>query len=118
GSIWLVMLINLLLALVALSMGLLVSTLASSEFQMIQFIPILIVPQVFFSGMFNLSDMNSFWRIFAHIFPMYYGGDALIDVIKKGAGIENIGIDLLILAAFAVILISINIIGLRRYRRV
>nr|WP_239643207.1 hypothetical protein [Oenococcus oeni] len=50
---------------------------------------------------------------------MYYGGDALIDVIKKGAGIENIGIDLLILAAFAVILISINIIiGLRRYRRV
>nr|WP_239644115.1 ABC transporter permease [Oenococcus oeni] len=61
GSIWLVMLINLLLALVALSMELLVSTLASSEFQMIQFIPILIVPQVFFSGMFNLSDMNSFW---------------------------------------------------------
>ncbi|AZZ60222.1 ABC transporter permease [Oenococcus sp. UCMA 16435] len=118
GSVWLVMLINLLLALVALSMGLLVSTLASSEFQMIQFIPILIVPQVFFSGMFNLSDMNSFWRIFAHIFPMYYGGDALIDVIKKGAGIENIGIDLLVLAAFAIILISINIIGLKRYRRV
>ncbi|GAA3329168.1 hypothetical protein GCM10020331_076120 [Ectobacillus funiculus] len=48
GSIWNVILINLLLALVALSLGILLSSFAASEFQMMQFIPIVVVPQVFF----------------------------------------------------------------------
>jgi len=56
GSIWLVLLINLLISLVALSLGTLLSAFAASEFQMVQFIPIAVVPQVFFSGI-------SRWRV-------------------------------------------------------
>lgn len=48
GSIWLVFLTNLLLALVALTLGIFISTFANSEFQMIQFIPLIVVPQIFF----------------------------------------------------------------------
>nr|WP_313892772.1 ABC transporter permease [Psychrobacillus sp.] len=45
GSLWNVILINLLLALVALLLGILLSAFANSELQMMQFIPIAIIPQ-------------------------------------------------------------------------
>lgn len=47
GSLWNVILINLSLALVALLLGILLSAFANSEFQMMQFIPIAIIPQIF-----------------------------------------------------------------------
>lgn len=50
GSIYLVLLSNIIIAFVALSLGILLSTFANSEFQMVQFIPIVIVPQIFFGG--------------------------------------------------------------------
>ncbi|WP_419960409.1 ABC transporter permease [Psychrobacillus sp. BM2] len=46
GSLWNVLLINLSLALVALLLGILLSAFANSEFQMMQFIPIAIIPQL------------------------------------------------------------------------
>ena len=55
GSVWNVILINLLLALVALSLGTLLSTFAASEFQMVQFIPIAVIPQIFFAGIIPLE---------------------------------------------------------------
>lgn len=58
GSIWLVLLTNILVALVALSLGTLLSSFATSEFQMVQFIPLVIVPQVFFTGIFPLDGMS------------------------------------------------------------
>ncbi|MCG4788311.1 ABC transporter permease, partial [Roseburia faecis] len=50
GNIGDVIIVNILFALVALAFGLLLSTLAKSEFQMMQFIPLIITPQLFFSG--------------------------------------------------------------------
>src|SRR5699024_9087844 len=50
GSIGNVILVAVLLGLVALAFGLLMSTFAASEFQLMQFIPLIIVPQIFFSG--------------------------------------------------------------------
>ncbi|MGX6466109.1 ABC transporter permease [Leuconostoc falkenbergense] len=118
GSFVLVLAINIILALVALSLGLLVSTFAASEFQMIQFIPLLIVPQIFFSGIFNISGMNQIWQWVAKIMPLYYGGEALTNVIKKGASIGGVGLDLAVLLGFVIILLLLNIVGLKRYRRV
>ena len=67
GSLWYVILINICLAITALSMGIFISTFANSEFQMIQFIP-LVVPQVFFSGIFPLENMPD-WLGIGYIFP-------------------------------------------------
>lgn len=55
GSLWYVILINIALAITALSMGIFISTFANSEFQMIQFIPLIAVPQVFFLASFLLK---------------------------------------------------------------
>ena len=57
GSLTYVILINILLAIAALVMGIFISTFANSEFQMVQFIPI-VIPQVFFSGIFPLENMS------------------------------------------------------------
>lgn len=57
GSIWWVLLINILIALAALAIGLFVTTFANSEFQMVQFIPLVVIPQVFFSGLIPLDSI-------------------------------------------------------------
>lgn len=116
GSIWSVVVINLLLALVALSLGILLSTFAASEFQMMQFIPIAVIPQVFFAGIFPLEGMAGWLQAFAKIMPMYYAGDALKAVMYKGFSLDDIGGDILALVIFAAIFIVLNVFALKKYR--
>ncbi|WP_144554085.1 ABC transporter permease [Bacillus sp. X1(2014)] len=117
GSIGNVLLINLILALVALSLGILLSTFAASEFQMIQFIPIAVIPQIFFAGIFPLEGMANWLQAVAKVIPMYYAGDALKAVMYKGLGFSEISGDLLALLIFAVIFIVLNIFSLKKYRK-
>lgn len=118
GSIWLVFLINLLLALVALTLGIFISTFANSEFQMIQFIPLIVVPQIFFAGLIPVAGMAPWLQVIAHVMPLYYGANALTDVMTKGAALSEISINLLILVGFMVALTILNIVGMKRYRKV
>jgi ABC-2 type transport system permease protein len=113
GSIWLVLVITLLTAITALTLGMLMSTAANSEFQMIQFIPIIILPQVFFAGLFELSPS---WERFGHLMPLYYAADALNQVMLKGNGFFDILPDLTILLLLSVLFMVINTRLLRRYR--
>ena len=116
GSIWLVLLTNILLALVSLSLGALLSSFAASEFQMLQFIPLVIVPQVFFSGIFPLDNMVEWLQNIGRIMPIYYASDALNGVMYKGYTFSDISTDLTILAFFAIVIITLNIISLKKYR--
>lgn len=118
GSLGLVFLTNLLLALVALTLGIFISTFANSEFQMIQFIPLVVVPQIFFAGLIPVDGMANWLQVIAHIMPLYYGADALTAVATKGAGFADIGLDLLVLVGFMVVLTMLNIVGMKRYRKV
>ncbi|MBO9130692.1 ABC transporter permease [Bacillus sp. 165] len=118
GSVWNVILINLLLALVALSLGILLSAFANSEFQMMQFIPIVVVPQVFFAGILPVDGMAGWLQVIAKIMPMYYGGDALQSVMYKGHGFSDISGDLLMLAGFALLFIVLNVFALKKYRKI
>ena len=117
GSMWNVILINLALALVALSLGVLLSAFAASEFQMMQFIPIAIIPQIFFAGIFPLEGMSDWLQGVAKIMPMYYAAEALKGVMYKGWGLTEIRGDLLTLALFAVIFVVLNIFALKKYRK-
>lgn len=115
-SIWKVIVINLFVALVALSLGLLMSSFAKTEFQMMQFIPLIIVPQVFLSGIFSLEAMNGVLRGLAHIMPLYYAGHALTNVMYKGLALSTAGLDILVLFVFAVFFFILNIWALKKYR--
>lgn len=118
GSIWYVFLINIMLAITALAMGIFISTFANSEFQMIQFIPIVAIPQVFFSGIFPLENMPNWLSNIGYLFPLRYAGNALTNIMIKGQGWHNIWFDILIVALFIIVFITLNIVGLKRYRKV
>ncbi|MDD6793825.1 MAG: ABC transporter permease [Clostridiaceae bacterium] len=115
GSIGYVFLICLLTAMSALTLGILLSTLANSEFQMVQFIPIVILPQIFLCGLFKMS---SAWDALGHIFPLYYTTSALKEVIIKGNGTSAISSDCLILVLFSVVFMFFNIQLLRKQRSI
>jgi len=115
GNIGLVLLINLLTALCALTLGMLLSTLASSEFQMMQFIPLVILPQIFLCGLFRLSGG---WDIAGHFIPLYYTTDSLVNVMMRGRGAADIIPDIAVLAGFALLFMTMNIAFLKRQRKV
>jgi len=118
GNMISVIVINLILALVALAFGILLSTFANSEFQMMQFIPLVIVPQVFFSGIIPLDSMAAWVKDISYIIPIKYAGDAVTDIIMRGTSIWHLGFDIGILLIFLVVLTVLNIVGLKRYRKV
>ncbi len=113
GSVGNVILINAVTALVALSLGLLLSSIAKSEFQMIQFVPVVITPQIFLCGLFTT---NGIWEKVSYIIPLRYTVDALKKVMIKGYDISYITFDLLMLLVFFVVFMGINITILKRYR--
>ena len=118
GNIGDVIIVNILFALVALAFGLLLSTLAKSEFQMMQFIPLIITPQLFISGIIPLDSMADWVQSIGKVLPLYYAGDALSKIVLNGTSIIHLGNDLLVLSFFLVILTILNIVGLKRYRKV
>ena len=118
GNILNIIIISVLLAFVALAFGILMSTLANSEFQMMQFIPLVVVPQVFFSGIIPLDSMASWVQYIGKILPLTYTGDALTQIVMYGKGLPCLGGDILALLIFLIVLLWLNIIGLKRYRKV
>lgn len=118
GSVWNMFLINILLAIVALTMGLFISTFASSEFQMVQFIPVVVIPQIFFSGIIPISQMAGWLQPVAKIMPLYYGATAMSNVIEKGSTFTDIFGDVIALLIFFALFLVLNLVSMRRYRQV
>ena len=118
GNLFNVIIVNVVLALVALAFGILLSTLAKSEFQMMQFIPLVIMPQLFFSGIIPLSSMGDWAQTVGKFLPLTYSGDAMSQIILYGRGIGDVLPNIGLLLIFLVILTILNIVGLRRYRKV
>jgi ABC-2 type transport system permease protein len=117
GSFWAVLVINLVLAAGSLALGTLLSAFASNEFQLFQFIPIVIVPQIMFSGIFDLRNSPAWAKILSKIFPMTYGAEALRDVMLRGKSIFQVRYDLIILIGYALLFLTLNTLALKKYRK-
>lgn len=115
GNIWYVLLITLLTAINALSLGILLSTIANSEFQMVQFIPIIILPQIFLCGLFQISGL---WNKLGYIMPLHYTSHAMTEVMIKGNGWRYIAQDVLVLSALFIFFITMNILLLKKQREI
>lgn len=118
GSFGWVILIMLLLSLTALSLGTFLSAFADTEYQMIQFIPLVIVPQVFFSGLFDLGSISPWLRWLSHVTPLKYGADALRDVMIRGEGWNAIRFEVFVLLGLSVAFMAANVFALRKHRRI
>lgn len=118
GNIGSLVVVNLLLALVALSFGILLSTFANSEFQMMQFIPIVVIPQVFFTGIISLDSMANWVQVISYVMPIRYSGSASSAIMLRGTHLSALWPEMAILLVFLVISTILNITGLKRYRKV
>lgn len=116
GSYWLLLFMNLVVATVALSLGLLLSTFARTEFQLLQFIPVAVVPQFFFSGVFDLSNAPTWVKWISDIMPLSYATNALQNVMIRGYGFVEIANDFYVLIGFALGFIFLNMLVLKRQR--
>jgi ABC-2 type transport system permease protein len=118
GSFYTVLLINIILAAGSLSLGTFLSSFARNELQLFQFIPVIIVPQILFSGIFNISEAPTWVYILSKVFPLTYGAEALKNVAIKGYTLEQVSFDVLMLFGYAVLFIILNILALKKYRRI
>jgi len=116
GSLYLAILIMLLLAFVAVSLGTFVSIFANNEFQVMQFIPIVIIPQIFFSGIIPVETLPFGLSKIAYLMPMYHSCVALKEVLVFGSGIESLLPYIFSLLIFFIIFYIANIFALKKYR--
>jgi ABC-2 type transport system permease protein len=115
GSPVLVLLVVLALAIGAVNLGIFLSTFARTELQVVQFIPVVIVPQGLLSGIFWPVDrLPDALQVVAHLLPVTYAVDALRAIILRGANLGSSALQLDIgvlvgVAALFVILASLTI---------
>jgi len=115
GNLLVVFVIEVMLMTVAANMGILASTFASNEFQVVQFIPLVIVPQMLLSGtVWAIEEMPAWLQPPAWLMPMTYANRAMRAVMIKGQGMESIWGDVLILAGFAALMIALGALTVRR----
>jgi ABC-2 type transport system permease protein len=118
GDFWLVTLPNLLLAAGSLSLGTLLSAFARNELQMFQFIPLVIVPQVLFCGLFSLRGAPDWVVWLSKVFPLTYAADALSNVALRGFGLSTVLPDLCMLTGYVLLFLLLNTLALKNYRRI
>ena len=117
GSIGLCLLVMLLLGICAVELGALVSIFANGEFQVAQFIPVIIIPQIFFTGIIPLDMIPYGLGNLCYLMPMYYGAAPLKHIMQQGAGFMDILPWLGGLLLFIVLLFVINTLSLKKYRK-
>lgn len=100
----------------ALVLGSFFSNFARSEFQVVQFIPLIITPQIVLCGIWwPLQSVPEFIRPFSYMLPLTYAAHALRAVMLKGAGVADILYpDLLALGLFFLIFFAAATLMLRR----
>ena len=99
------------LLLTALGLGIFLSTLAKTEFQIIQFIPLVILPIMLLSGVWApVEALPDFLRPVSSIIPLTYANLALRDIFLRGISLFDLGIPLAILAGSALLMITLGIL--------
>jgi ABC-2 type transport system permease protein len=117
GSLALVLLVLALLVVGVVNLGITLSFYARNELQVIQFIPLVLLPQVFLGGLF--WPVATLWpplRWLSQLFPVTHAVAALRDVMIAGQGFTQILGQLLALAAFALAMVLAGVAVLRRQR--
>jgi ABC-2 type transport system permease protein len=118
GSMTAAGLIMILMSMSAVCIGAFCSIYANNEFQMMQFIPVIVIPQIFFSGLISLDTLPYHLGVLAKVMPVYYACNALQAITIKGAGFSGVIPDMIALLVFIGIFFILNIFSLKKYRRI
>jgi ABC-2 type transport system permease protein len=115
GEQWLVVVIAIANAVLGVALGLFFSAFANSEFQAVQFMPAVILPQVLLCGLFAARESMAGWlQAISDVMPMSYAVEALQEV---GANVDPTGTmwrDLGIIVGCVVVALAAGAATLRR----
>ncbi|MDQ1603448.1 MAG: type transport system permease protein [Actinomycetota bacterium] len=115
GPAWLLVLVALLDALLGMALGLLVSAFAATEFQAVQFLPAIVLPQFLLCGLLvPRDDLPGFLHGISSVLPLSYAVDAMSTVTSSstvGAGVVG---DLVVVAGCIVLALTLGAATLRR----
>jgi ABC-2 type transport system permease protein len=115
GDLWQIIIFQILIGILAVCLGIFISAFAKNEFQMIQFIPLIIVPQVFICGLlFPVDQMPEYLQWIAKFLPLTYAVDGIRALMLQGKDLLDIGKEVGVLVAYAAVLMVLAGISLRR----
>lgn len=118
GSLWLLLLVAVLDALLGTALGLFVSAFARTEFQVVQFMPAVVLPQILLSGLFVARDaMAPVLEWISDVMPLSYAVDATNEVTRRADLTGQILRDLAIVAGCAALALILGAATLRRQTR-
>jgi ABC-2 type transport system permease protein len=101
----------------AVSLGLLVSAAARNELQAVQFVPIVLLPQVFLSGLLiPVDQLPEYLRPVSAVLPLTYANEALRSVMIKGYELADPLVlrDIGVLVAFGIVMALGAVASIRR----
>ena len=117
GNLATIFIVEAVLVVGAVSLGLAISAFARNELQAVQFVPLVLLPQVFLSGLLvPVEQLNDVLRPISALLPLTYANEALRSVMVKGYALTDPLIlrDVGILAAFAVAMAIAAVASIRR----
>jgi ABC-2 type transport system permease protein len=117
GNVLLIFGIAALMAIGAVNLGIFLSMFARTEFQAVQFIPLVIVPQFILSGiLFPVATEPKPLQVVSDVLPLTYAVSGLRDVMIKGADLTwpSLQLDTGVVAGFVLVLILAGVATLRR----
>jgi ABC-2 type transport system permease protein len=117
GNVFLIFGIEALMTITAVNLGIFLSMFARTEFQAVQFIPLVIVPQMLLSGiLFPVATEPKVLQYISDVLPLTYAVNALRDVMLKGADLTwpSLQLDVAVVTAFVVAFVVAGTATLRR----
>ena len=115
GDLWQIFVFQVVVIAGAVNLGIFISTFARNEFQMVQFIPLIIFPQVFLCGViWPVEQMPDYLQWLSTILPLTYAVDGLRDIMLSGKSLIDVGVELAVLVGFTVVISIVAAITLRR----
>jgi ABC-2 type transport system permease protein len=113
GPVWLLLVVAVVDAVLGSALGLFVSAFARTEFQAVQFMPALVIPQILLCGLFVArDDLPPVLRQVSDVLPLSYAVDAMRKVSRDSD--PALWGDLALVAAFAVAGLVLGALTLRR----
>lgn len=115
GGTGLVVLVAVLTALLGVGLGLLCSAFARTEFQAVQLLPVIVVPQILLCGLFvDRADMAGWLRALSNVMPLSYSVEALQQIGASSTISGTLVRDLLVVGGCVVVALGLAAATLRR----
>ena len=115
GPLWAMILVAVLDALLGIALGLFASAFARTEFQAVQFMPAIVLPQVLLAGLVvPRAQMSGFLHALSDVLPMSYAVEAMQQLTRHATVTGTLRRDFLVIAGCVLLALAACAATLRR----